>query len=54
MTNVLQSVQQFAALGDVVIGGPQNLIACGVWAAARLALHVRQWPLFLPSSRVYR
>jgi hypothetical protein len=54
MTNVLQSVQQFAALGDVVIGGSQNLIACGVWAAARLALHVRQWPLFLPSSRVYR
>lgn len=41
MANILQSVQQFAALGDVVIGGSQNLIACGVWAAARMMLHVR-------------
>ncbi|KAM0244239.1 hypothetical protein ACHAP5_006452 [Fusarium lateritium] len=40
MTNILQSIQQFAALGDVVIGGSQNLIACGVWAAARMTLHV--------------
>ena len=26
MVNVLQSVQQFAALGDIIIGGSQNLI----------------------------
>lgn len=29
-TNFLEGVQQFAALGDVVVGGSQNLIACGV------------------------
>jgi hypothetical protein len=29
-TNFLQGVQQFAALGDVIVGGSQNLIACGV------------------------
>lgn len=40
MTNLLQAIQQFAALGDVVVGGSQNLIACGVWAAARMAVHV--------------
>ncbi|XEV07188.1 hypothetical protein FSHL1_012475 [Fusarium sambucinum] len=40
MTNTLQAIQQFAALGDIVVGGGQNLIACGVWAVARLTLHV--------------
>lgn len=40
MTNTLQAIQQFAALGDIVVGGGQNLIACGVWAAARMTLHV--------------
>lgn len=39
-TNMLQSVQQYAALGDVVVGGSQNLIACGVWAAVRMMLQV--------------
>ncbi|KAK1480713.1 hypothetical protein CTAM01_14275 [Colletotrichum tamarilloi] len=39
LTNLLQSVQQFAALGDVVVGGSQNLVACGVWAAVRMTLH---------------
>ncbi|KAH8728455.1 hypothetical protein GQ44DRAFT_675817, partial [Phaeosphaeriaceae sp. PMI808] len=33
-TNFLQGVQQFAALGDVVVGGSQNIIACGVWSLA--------------------
>ena len=28
-TNVLHSLQQFAAVGDVVVGGSQNIIACG-------------------------
>ena len=28
MANFLYGVQQFAAIGDVVIGGSQNLIAC--------------------------
>jgi type II secretory pathway predicted ATPase ExeA len=37
-TNFLQGVQQFAALGDVVVGGSQNLIACGVWSMVRMSL----------------
>ncbi|KXH50938.1 hypothetical protein CSAL01_04803 [Colletotrichum salicis] len=40
LTNLLQAVQQFAALGDVVVGGSQNLVACGVWAAVRMTLHM--------------
>jgi hypothetical protein len=30
MTNFLHAVQQFAAIGDVVVGGSQNIFACGV------------------------
>lgn len=30
LTNILQAVQQFAALGDIIIGGSQNMIACGL------------------------
>ncbi|KAF5683554.1 heterokaryon incompatibility protein het-E-1 [Fusarium denticulatum] len=40
LTNMLQAIQQFAALGDIVVGGSQNLIACGVWSAARMTVHV--------------
>jgi len=39
-TNFLQAVQQFAALGDVVVGGSQNLIACGVWSSVRMSILV--------------
>jgi hypothetical protein len=39
-TNFLHGVQQFAALGDVVVGGSQNLIACGVWSVVRMSLLV--------------
>lgn len=39
-TTFLQCVQQFAALGDIVIGGSQNLIACGVWSLVRTSLLV--------------
>jgi hypothetical protein len=39
-TNFLEGVQQFAALGDVLIGGSQNLIACGVWSLVRMSLLV--------------
>ncbi|KAK1772738.1 ankyrin repeat-containing domain protein [Phialemonium atrogriseum] len=38
LTNILQSIQQFAALGDIIIGGSQNIIACGVWSLARFTL----------------
>lgn len=39
-TNFLHGVQQFAALGDILIGGSQNLIACGVWSLVRFTLLV--------------
>ena len=39
-TNFLQGVQQFAAIGDVVVGGSQNMIACGVWSLVRMSLLV--------------
>ncbi|KAK7756616.1 hypothetical protein SLS62_001453 [Diatrype stigma] len=38
MTKILEAVQQFASIGDVIIGGSQNLIACGVWSLVRLTL----------------
>lgn len=38
--HVLQAVQQYASIGDVVVGGSQNLVASGVWAAVRLTLKV--------------
>ena len=40
-TSFLESVQQYAAVGDVLVGGSQNLIACGVWALVRMTLLVR-------------
>lgn len=39
-TSFLQSVQQFAGLGDILVGGSQNLIACGVWTLVRTSLLV--------------
>ncbi|OBT54916.1 hypothetical protein VE04_06568 [Pseudogymnoascus sp. 24MN13] len=38
MTNFLQAVQQFAALGDIILGGSQNIIACSVWSLVRMSL----------------
>jgi hypothetical protein len=38
--NVLEAVQRFAALEDVIIGGSQNIIACGVWSLVRMSLLV--------------
>ncbi|KUI69629.1 Vegetative incompatibility protein HET-E-1 [Cytospora mali] len=34
----LSRLQMFASIGDVMIGGSQNLIATGVWSAVRLSL----------------
>ena len=39
-TYFLQGVQQFAALGDVVVGGSQNLVMCGVWSLVRMSILV--------------
>ncbi|KAH7096031.1 hypothetical protein FB567DRAFT_514046 [Paraphoma chrysanthemicola] len=37
-TSFLSSVQQFAAIGDVVVGGSQNIVACGVWSVVRMSI----------------
>lgn len=39
-TNMLMAVQQFAAIGDIIVGGSQNLPACGVWCVVRFSLAV--------------
>lgn len=36
----LEAVQQFASIGDVIVGGSQNVIACGVWSLVRMTLLV--------------
>ncbi|KAL8365190.1 hypothetical protein RB595_004139 [Gaeumannomyces hyphopodioides] len=36
--NILETIQQFAALGDTVVGGSQNIIACGIWTLVRMTL----------------
>lgn len=40
LTSFLHAVQQFAALGDIVVGGSQNLVACSVWMLVRMSLLV--------------
>ncbi|KAF4761640.1 hypothetical protein N7455_001641 [Penicillium solitum] len=40
LMNLLQAVQKFAALGDVIVGGSQNLIACGIWTIVRTSLQL--------------
>jgi ankyrin repeat domain-containing protein 50 len=40
LTSFLQALQQFAALGDIIVGGSQNIIACSVWSVVRLTLTV--------------
>ncbi|KAG9186792.1 hypothetical protein G6011_09900 [Alternaria panax] len=37
-TKFLHGAQQFAAIGDVVVGSSQNVIACGVWTVVRMCL----------------
>ncbi|RSM05266.1 hypothetical protein CDV31_009664 [Fusarium ambrosium] len=34
---ILDRMRQFAPIGDVLVGGSQNLIACGVWAVTSLS-----------------
>ncbi|KAK0713298.1 hypothetical protein B0T26DRAFT_804145 [Lasiosphaeria miniovina] len=47
LTNILQTIQQFAALGDVVVGASQNIIACGVWSLVRMTLLLEKISAFL-------
>ena len=53
LTNFLQAVQQFAALGDVIIGGSQNLIACGVWSLVRMSMLVGNRLLAASSTDIF-
>lgn len=39
-TSFLHGIQQFASIGDVTIGGSQNLLACGIWSLVRVLLLV--------------
>ncbi|KAK8128957.1 hypothetical protein PG984_010065 [Apiospora sp. TS-2023a] len=38
LMKTLECVQQFASIGDVIIGGSQNIVACGVWTIVRTTL----------------
>ena len=40
LINLLQSVQQFTTVGDLVVSGSQNMIASSVWGVAKLSLQV--------------
>lgn len=40
LIDILQRVQVFIGIGDILIGGSQNIIACGVWAVVRVSLQV--------------
>jgi hypothetical protein len=40
LAKFLRVLRQFCNAGDIVVGGSQNLVASGVWAAARLCLEV--------------
>ena len=40
LTNFVRATQEFAAIGDIMIGGSQNLIAGAVWSLVRMSLLV--------------
>lgn len=40
LVNMAQAVQQFTALGDIIVGGSQNIVACGIWTVFRMSLLV--------------
>jgi ankyrin repeat domain-containing protein 50 len=40
LTNVLESVQQFSTIVDVIIGGSQNLIASAIWGTVKMTLQI--------------
>ncbi|KAJ3571535.1 hypothetical protein NPX13_g5341 [Xylaria arbuscula] len=46
LSNILQSTQQFAACGDVAIGGTQNVIAGSVWSLVRITLLVMNFSVY--------
>lgn len=40
LQKALDQILVFAKVGDILIGGSQNMIACGIWAAVRLSIQV--------------
>ena len=38
--NVLRAIQAFTSIGDMVVGGSQNMMASGLWASVRFTLQV--------------
>lgn len=40
LMNLLQSVQQFSTVVDVVVGGSQSQIACAIWGVLKMSLLV--------------
>jgi hypothetical protein len=43
MNNFLYAVQQFAAIGDVLVGGSQNIFACGIVSKANQNKQTRNY-----------
>lgn len=42
LLKVLDQLQVLVKAGDLLVGGSQNMIASGVWAAVRVSLQVRE------------
>ena len=40
LTNVAESVQQFASAMDVIVGGSQSVTACAIWGVLKMSLLV--------------
>ncbi|KAH6951248.1 hypothetical protein BKA56DRAFT_711711 [Ilyonectria sp. MPI-CAGE-AT-0026] len=38
LATILDRIQKFVCIGDLIVGGSQNMIASGVWAAVRMSL----------------
>ncbi|KAI9683533.1 MAG: hypothetical protein M1822_006073 [Bathelium mastoideum] len=38
MTTFVRTIQQFVAVGDVLVGSSQNVFACGLWTVVRISL----------------
>lgn len=49
-TNIIQVAQQFASVGDVLIGASQNLIAAAVWSLVRLTILVSASTVTSPAT----
>ncbi|KAH7153576.1 hypothetical protein EDB81DRAFT_631269, partial [Dactylonectria macrodidyma] len=52
LVTILDRIQKFVCIGDVIIGGSQNMIASGVWAAVRMSCSIHSdLSLLFPKNR---